>query len=164
MEKNCKMTEERLLDYIEGNLPADRIKAIEEHRKSCVRCDLLIKNFSRIWSGISERERVQISPSFWQGLQAKIQAVDNPRPLSSRIFSCLKMILRPAALTITLLSGIYFGYQMGNISEFGGDFSKNSVVDADVHGKVYVEHYFQDFLEIPTGSPAEFYLQHDIYK
>lgn len=164
MEKDCKKTEERLLDYVEGNLPEDSIRAIEQHRKNCRRCDLLIKNFSGVWSKISERERVQISPSFWPGLQAKIQAVESPQPLSERIFSGLKMILRPAALTVILLAGLFLGYQMGNITDVFGDISNSKTLDSERPEKAYVENYFQDFQEIPTGSPAEFYLQPASYK
>lgn len=164
MKKNCRMVEEKLLDYIEGKLPRDTIKIFEEHRKRCVQCDLLIKNFIEIWSSISENEKVQPSDSFWPGLQAKIQAVERPQPLSDRIFSDLKMILRPAALTIILLAGIFLGYQMGNITDVLGDISNSKTLDSERPEKAYVENYFQDFQEIPIGSPAEFYLQPASYK
>jgi hypothetical protein len=158
------MVKKKLIDYIEGKLPGDEIQSIEEHRKNCVECDFLIKQFSAIWSEIPRIERLQPSDSFWRGLQAKIQAFESPQFISDKIFASLKMILRPAALFMILLAGIFFGYQMGNIKDDFGDISKSEVIDADMSGKFYVENYFQDFQEIPTGSPAEFYLHPVSYK
>jgi len=158
MDKTCRMVKKKLIDYIEGKLPADEIQFIYGHRKNCAECDFLIKQFSDIWAEIPKIERLQPSDSFWRGLQAKIQANESPQFISDKIFAGLRMILRPAALIMVLMAGIFFGYQMGNIQDNFRDISKSEVIDADMSGKFYVENYFQDFQEIPTGSPAEFYL------
>jgi hypothetical protein len=164
MDKTCRIVKKKLIDYVEGKLPADEIQFIDAHRKNCVECEFLIKRFSDIWSNVSKVERLQPSDSFWRGLQTKILAIESPQPKADRLFAGFKRILRPAALVMILLAGIYFGYQMGNITDAFGDISNRKITDAESPGEAYIENYFQDFMEIPTGSPAEFYLQSIFYK
>ncbi|HDT11288.1 MAG TPA: hypothetical protein ENN58_00970 [bacterium] len=164
MRKACRMVENKLLDYIEGNLPANMIKSIEEHRKSCVKCDHIVERVSAVLFEVPKIERFQISDSFWPGLQEKIRKSERVLPVSDRIFSGFKMMLRPAALILILLAGIFFGYQMGNVTDGFGEISINKITDADLHSQVFVEKYLQDFQEVLKGSPAEFYLQAEFDK
>ncbi|MBN2245041.1 MAG: hypothetical protein JW755_04265 [Candidatus Aminicenantes bacterium] len=164
MDKTCRAVKKNLIDFIEKKLPADEILSIEEHRKDCIKCDFLIKRFSDIWSELPKIERVRPADSFWRGLQAKIQANESPQPVTDRLFADFKRILRPAALAILLLAGIYFGYQMGNITDHIGDIFNRRITGAESPGEAYVDSYFQDFQEILIGSPAEFYLLPISYK
>ena len=164
MDKICRAVKKKMVDYIEGKISAVEIQTIEEHRKKCHECDFLIKRFSDIWSEIHKIDILEPSDSFWPGLQAKIRAVESPQFIQDKIFSGLKMMLRPAALVLILLAGIFFGYQMGNITEDFRDIYKGETFDTEISGEIYIGRYLQDFQEIPTGSPAEFYLQPISYK
>lgn len=42
MDWNCTLTEERLSDFLEGNLPADEAAAFTAHQKACARCASLV--------------------------------------------------------------------------------------------------------------------------
>jgi|GEM_PF-756879 len=52
MDWNCTLTEERLSDYLEGQLSADELAALTAHRQSCARCAEMVTQVSELLAGM----------------------------------------------------------------------------------------------------------------
>ncbi len=58
MDWNCTLTEERLSDYLEGQLGADESAALTAHRQSCARCADLLAQVSGLLAGMHGLEPI----------------------------------------------------------------------------------------------------------
>jgi Putative zinc-finger len=95
MDWTCTLTEERLSDYLEGQLSAADSAAIEMHKRSCVRCSELVAQVGGLLSEMHSLDFVEEPPT----LQAKIlEASLGPRPSKQgwrRWFAWTPMIWQP---------------------------------------------------------------------
>src|SRR5579863_10424008 len=77
MDWNCTLTEERLSDYLEGQLSASDSAAIEMHKRSCARCSQLVAQVGSLLNDMHRLDFVEEPAT----LQAKIlEASLGPRP------------------------------------------------------------------------------------
>ncbi|HTU35141.1 MAG TPA: zf-HC2 domain-containing protein [Candidatus Acidoferrum sp.] len=95
MDWNCTLTEERLSDYLEGQLSAAESAALEAHREHCERCTELVDQLRDLLTGLRSLELVE-EPA---DLQLRIvDATLGPRPKKEgwrRWFAWTPMIWRP---------------------------------------------------------------------
>jgi len=151
MNSGCKRVKQNLIDFVERELPDVLKGEIEEHLRSCAKCDRIVREFSLIWQDVSARERRSPSASFWPDLVERIQSDENPRQVWEQIILGFKRSLRPVAVTLLLLGGAFFGYQVGYIpKDTGKTFS----------GEEYFVEYLETFQDFPLGSAGDFYFQY----
>ena len=93
MEWNCTATEERLSDYIDGQLGALDSAALVAHAETCAACARLVTRVSGLVNEMHELELVE-APA---GLQRKIiDATLGPPPsISQRLFGWVPAMLHP---------------------------------------------------------------------
>lgn len=95
MDWNCTLTEERLSDYLEGQLSAPESTALEAHREHCERCAELVDQMRDLLTNLQSLELVE-EPA---DLQLRIlDATLGPRPKKEgwrRWFAWTPMIWRP---------------------------------------------------------------------
>lgn len=95
MEWNCTLTEERLSDFLEGQLSAADSSALADHRAHCRRCAELVDQMRGLLTGLHSLEPVE-EPAH---LQARIlDATLGPRPKKEgwrRWLAWTPMIWRP---------------------------------------------------------------------
>lgn len=95
MEWNCTLTEERLSDFLEGQLSSAESAALEAHREHCARCTDLVDQMRDLLAGLHSLELVE-EPA---DLQLRIvDATLGPRPKKEgwrRWFAWTPMLWRP---------------------------------------------------------------------
>lgn len=151
MNADCRKVEENVIDFVEKKLPESQQKIIQKHLEDCPQCYGLVKRFADIWQGFPEQKRLIPSDKFWPELFAKIQAYEKPQPLWDKVLTGLRSSLRPAAVSLILLLGIFFGYHLGNMPGY----SNLSEVNA-------VEQYITEFQDFPIGSVGDFFTTYEI--
>jgi hypothetical protein len=70
---DCTTFDDRLADYLEGDLtPADR-RQVEGHLAMCVRCTALVRDLERIRAGAAELPELTPSADLWDGIVRRIE-------------------------------------------------------------------------------------------
>lgn len=152
MSRDCRKIAENLIGIIENNIPESQKKGIQDHLTACPRCNRLIQSFAHEWKDLATAEKLTPSDRFWPELSAKIQDYEKPLSLWDKIFAGLRNSLRPAAVSLILLFGVFFGYQLG----------KEPRAETSRSEMLYVEHYLQDFQDFPDGSVSDFFTKYEI--
>ena len=71
---NCTAVDEKLADYLEGDLePAGR-RTFEAHVAACVRCTALVRDLQQIRDSASELDTLTPSRDLWAGIASRIEA------------------------------------------------------------------------------------------
>ena len=70
---DCTTFDDRLADYLEGDLtPADR-RQVEGHLATCVRCIALVRDLEHIRAGAAELPELTPSADLWDGIVRRIE-------------------------------------------------------------------------------------------
>lgn len=80
---NCTDLDERLADYLEGDLqPAER-QAVQAHIASCVRCTALVRDLDQIRADAGQLDELTPSRDLWVGI---VDRIETPvLPLTPRV-------------------------------------------------------------------------------
>jgi anti-sigma factor RsiW len=71
---DCAALDERLADYLEGDLDAAARREVEAHVASCVRCTALVRDLEHIRASASELPELTPSADLWGGIARRIDA------------------------------------------------------------------------------------------
>jgi len=71
---NCEAVDERLADYLDGDLAASDERAVKAHVASCVRCTALVRDIEEIRANASALPELTPSRDLWQGIAQSIEA------------------------------------------------------------------------------------------
>ena len=71
---NCAAFDERLADYLEGDLGTAELEAVRVHVASCVRCTALVRDLERIRAGAGELPELTPSRDLWAAIADRIEA------------------------------------------------------------------------------------------
>lgn len=109
MSWNCLHSEERLIDFLDGALPADERAAFEAHAKSCANCRALVSGVRGLVDGMHRLELIEPP----QGLIYRILAETTgkeKKPAGQPGFSWVAAFFQPklalGALTVAATFGI----------------------------------------------------------
>jgi anti-sigma factor RsiW len=69
----CRKAEKSLLQSFDRALEAQEKNELEEHLRSCTRCQKKEKEYRMILGVLREEEALDLLPHFWERLRAKIQ-------------------------------------------------------------------------------------------
>jgi hypothetical protein len=79
---DCAALDERLADYLEGDLDSAERREVEAHVASCVRCTALVRDLGNIRASAAELPELTPSTDLWTGIAPRI---DTPViPLAQR--------------------------------------------------------------------------------
>ena len=70
---NCTRLDEKLADYLEGDLAAGERVALEAHIASCVRCTALVRDLQHIRSEAGGLAELTPSRDLWSGIAERIE-------------------------------------------------------------------------------------------
>jgi putative zinc finger protein len=83
---NCARLDDKLADYLEGDLPAGERIALEAHVASCVRCTALVRDLEHIRTDAGELGELAPSRDLWSGIAERIETPVVPltvRPIAT---------------------------------------------------------------------------------
>lgn len=120
---NCDAFDERLSDYLEGELaPADR-RAVEAHLASCLRCTALVRDIEAIRADATVLPELVPTRDLWDGIASRIEAPVVPllphgapiRSYPRRQFHRLRFAAAAAAL-VAVTAGATYLLTMARVS------------------------------------------------
>ncbi len=157
---NCKDIKKNLVFFLENELPDKQRIQMENHLKNCPDCSRLLEEFSLLWEGVQQRERIQTSPYFWTRLKQRISEYEEVRKPVFGWIGGLIRLTRPAVAVGATLVCIFLGYSLGNFPQQ----VNGQTVSRVEEGSVAVQEFFDsDYLDplsdLPSGSIVATYLE-----
>ncbi|MFW5755828.1 MAG: anti-sigma factor family protein [Tangfeifania sp.] len=112
----CKALHNKLIFYLEGDLPEKEAEQVQDHLSECSDCARFASEMQKTL-GILETEKApEVNPFFFTRLKAKMKAQNESfEPKAGHPF--LIRVLQPALFTLLLLAGIYSGIKIGQKAE-----------------------------------------------
>ena len=105
--------QEKLLLYLDGNLPEYEMQQIREHLSTCSDCAERNKALVSVWQSESKLEKFTPSPFLWTRLQAQIKEYEQTPVFVwdlKKIFQGITIRPYPAlAVIAAIVFGIYLG-------------------------------------------------------
>ena len=157
---NCRKVKENLAFFLENELPEEQRIRMEDHLKNCLHCSRLLEEFSQLWQGVRQPERIGPSPYFWTRLEQRIVEYEEARKPVFRWIEGLVRLARPAVAAAAALVCILLGYSLGN---FPQQVNGQTVSQVDERTAAVEEFFDSDYLnplsDLPTGSIVTTYLE-----
>jgi anti-sigma factor RsiW len=146
---SCTDIEQLLIEFAEGNLPAETIDAINLHLKSCPACDELVAEARVIFSSEVDMPTENAPESLWRSIQNKINRTDKGRLKQPTLLSTRRpfvvISLQGLAAAAALLLGIYLGSGSIQTEAAAQQSYEDQLVD-------YYASAFQGESAIPVGD------------
>lgn len=116
---NCKETEKRIWDYIEGKLPEDEQRAIAGHMEHCASCAALEKGLRGSLQLIDNSRVQEQDPYFYARLEARMQnkAIPQKRGIAYAFRYAMAASVALIAIVGGSLLGSYSAVQLNNIKQ-----------------------------------------------
>jgi predicted anti-sigma-YlaC factor YlaD len=157
---NCKSVKENLVFFLENELPEERRIQMENHLKNCPDCSRLLEEFSPLWQGVQQRERIQPSPYFWTPLKQKITEYEQGRKPVFGLIGGLIRLTRPAVAVAATLICIFLGYSLGNFPQQVNGQTVSRVEEGSVAvQELFDSDYLDPLTDFPSGSIEATYLE-----
>src|SRR5512134_1149108 len=103
---DCNTIQQKIADYIEGTLPPDEKKQVEEHLAVCEQCRLYAADIRRTMGSLNSLEEVPPPPWLTQKVMQRIRAEAQPkRGLFQKLFFPLHIKLPLEAAATLLIAG-----------------------------------------------------------
>lgn len=107
---NCKTVHNKLVFFVEKELPVSEMKQVQEHLESCSECALFVKEM-QLTFGILENEKVtDDNPFFYTRVKARMDNEAYEQIVGRPV---LVRVLQPLAFSVILLLGVYGGIKLG---------------------------------------------------
>jgi anti-sigma factor RsiW len=107
----CKTVHSKLIFFLDEELPAKEMQAIQKHLAACSNCALFAKDMKKTLSILETEKTPEINPFFYTRVKAKMENQEVEEVLNRR--PVLVRVLQPVAFSIILLIGIYAGIKLG---------------------------------------------------
>lgn len=144
----CAFIRSHLISVAEGGLSGAALSRVKDHLASCTKCVSLVQRFSEAWENPALLPDTRPSPAFLPGLIERIEAGEKSQPGRRSVLAIAWRALKPAAIAVVLLGGIFAGHEMGQRGE------TVSPPPAPFSGQ-----WLDSFENIPPGSIADFYVK-----
>jgi hypothetical protein len=133
---------------------------MENHLKSCPDCSRLLEEFSLLWEGVRQQERIQPSPYFWTRLKQRIVEYEEGRKPVFGLIRGLVRLTRPVVAVAAMLICIFLGYSLGN---FPQQVNGQTFSPVDQQTNILQEFFGSDYIgplgDLPSGSIEATYLE-----
>lgn len=108
----CKQHYNKLIFYLEGNLPKDEMDFVKKHLSECPDCAAFADEMRKIFAVLEAEKSPEVNPFFYTRLKAKMEAqAKSVEPEAANPY--WRRILQPALFSLLLLIGIYSGIKIG---------------------------------------------------
>ena len=156
--KLFRLIDKHLLGFIEHQVSAELQKKLLSHLEECPRCKQRITEFSRLWSELGPQSRKEPSLSLWPSIEQAVREYEAHPFRFSEIYRGFVRTLRPAAISLIIIIGIFSGSQIGNVPNNSELDSFQGNLGPGISPEIYFSQYLEDFKDIPLDSTAAFYL------
>jgi predicted anti-sigma-YlaC factor YlaD len=107
---NCKTVHNKLIFFLEKELPGSEMNLVEEHLKSCTECALFVEEMQKTLGVIETEKQAEENPFFYTRVKARSENEGAAKIVGRSVFA---RVLQPVAFSIILLFGIYGGIKLG---------------------------------------------------
>lgn len=109
---NCKTVHNKLIFFLEKELPVSEMEQVQKHISACPGCSLFFEDMKKTLSILDEEKSPEVNPFFYTRVKAKLE---NMETVQESIVSrpVLTRVLQPVVFSIILLLGIYSGIKIG---------------------------------------------------
>ena len=154
----CRQIEERLVELVERSAPSELRKEMQAHLAECPRCERLARDFSELWGELGPRARREPPVSLWPALERALDTREEHPFRSSAFLKGFLGLLRPAAVSLTVLLAALAGFQLGGLQGRYAPGPQLSELSPELKQGAYAARYLEYFTDIPEDSLADFYL------
>ncbi|MDD2288916.1 MAG: hypothetical protein PHT64_07130 [Bacteroidales bacterium] len=106
---DCISTENKLIFFLENNLPADQVREITNHLASCAGCSAKLEFLKETLSILDKEKSIPVRPFLFTRIQGRLQEKEIPRKFR---------VLRPLFLAAALVVGLFSGILMAQLTVF----------------------------------------------
>lgn len=110
---NCKVCQEQLDSYLEGSLPEETSRQMEEHLKDCAECGASLSSYALFQQGVDQEKNLPCNPFLSARIMARIEQAEIS-PVFHRERILYARFLQPAVLTFSIVLILYLGMMIGN--------------------------------------------------
>ena len=144
----CKEFENKIIDYLESNLPHADMERMEEHKEECRNCNRLYSEIRQTY-GMLDNERIPVlQDGFFERVQAKKR---QSRNTTGRVITLNRVYA--AAAAIAIMVGLALGIMLGS------NLADNRESLADNEHIYYMDSIASDFyLNTEQTASLETYL------
>jgi hypothetical protein len=143
----CAFIRSHLISIAEKDITGAAFPGVQDHLNSCPECASLIRQFAEAWENPALSPDTQPSPSFFPRLIERIEAGEELWPGQRGVLAIAWRVLRPAALAVIFLGGIFAGHELGKRDE--------TIPPPEA---TFAAQLLENFESIPPGSVADFYV------
>jgi anti-sigma factor RsiW len=112
----CKQLHNKLIFYLEGDLPKDEMDFVKKHLSECPDCAAFADEMRKTFAVLEAEKSPEVNPFFYTRLKAKMEAqAEAVEPATANPY--WRRILQPALFSLLLLIGIYSGIKIGQKAE-----------------------------------------------
>ena len=108
----CKTLHNKLIFFLEGELPEKEMELVKKHLSECSTCASFAEEMKQTLGILETEKSPAVNPFFYTRLKAKLE---NQESEQKQVFwnQGLIRILQPAIFSMLLLIGIYAGIKIG---------------------------------------------------
>jgi len=100
----CEQFDERLPEYMEGDLAGDERQALERHAESCARCRSILEELKSIVAAAGALGPIEPTRDLWNGIESRIGT--HVVPLGARRTLPVARTLAAAAVLMAVTAGV----------------------------------------------------------
>lgn len=152
--KKCAEIENRLIEFVEGELSRENLKEFEDHLANCSDCCELVARFESVYRATEAEPALEISSDFYAKVQAKVDDYEENHVSLSDILMIFSGKLKPAFAVLSLTIAIAVGYIMGH------GITDSRIYEANGSEDLLSDYYNLEMFEaVPDNSLPGLYLE-----
>jgi hypothetical protein len=106
-EMTCEQFEERLADYMEGEITAAERAQMDAHAASCIACGALLSDLQRIVAEAAELPEIAPPAAVWSGIESRISTAIVPIATHRRSIPLVRALTSAAAMILLTATATY---------------------------------------------------------
>ena len=151
-----RFLKDRILLYLDGELPAQEDQQCRDHLNGCRQCRQLLETFTSVWQNENEAPVSVASARLKARIDTAIGGQEIPLSIQVPFKERLAYIVRPVLMVATLVIGILVGSYLGQIS------TTPRIEDAPIASNEIEQElvlpYMESFQDLPPESVGRVYM------
>nr|WP_321353489.1 zf-HC2 domain-containing protein [uncultured Draconibacterium sp.] len=123
----CKNVHNKLIFFLEKELPVSEMKQVQQHLDECSACALFAEEMKNTLSILESDKVTDENPFFFTRVKNRLERQSEEQPVARPV---LVRILQPVAFSVILLLGIYGGFKLGQVPKT--NFANNSLTEQEM--------------------------------
>ncbi len=109
----CKLVQNKLIFYSNGDLSSSENKEIKTHLQNCENCYALYTELETTLILIENKKTIEPNPFLYSRIKQKLDNLESKKEQAT-FNPVYKKILQPVILSFLLVIGLYSGVRLGN--------------------------------------------------